>query len=145
MEMGIHTRVEVQLAGGRWIRREWPYKRPGASDEQTPFDFRHDPMFGFLGSWRAPDRITPIAPPRGLPPDVSDTVARESAGPPQRIHSWLSVDELTRFDYDQPSWTDSGAHGVTYRELLPAKYFVDLVLLKELNEEQPTRVVFWFD
>ena len=92
----------------------------------------------------------PIAQPRGLPEDVSPSVKAESDrwAPDGHSHSWLSVDELTSYNYDKPL-RDRNIESVpedfvncTIREALTEYYFSELTRLENSGAE---RIVFWFD
>lgn len=148
MGCDIHTTAE-QNVGGRWV---------GIGFE--PFDWRSYGMFGFLANVRNYSDVPYIAADRGLPEDASELV-RERYPEDGHSHSWVLVDELLAFDYDQPVedrrvtvqlservWSGAGTaepgdgRATTYREFLGEAFFDDLAKLKELGVE---RVVFWFD
>lgn len=147
MGCDIHARIEKK-ADGRWL------DIPSAN----AFDCRSYGIFGFLADVRNYSDVPPIAVPRGIPPDASKDVKADSDGwdTDGHTHSWLSMDELLTFDYDQPvedrRVTINGNGGctaqpgegrmTTYREFLGKWYFDELERLKELGAE---RVVFWFD
>jgi hypothetical protein len=143
-------------------------KRIGSSyewlDMSPPvFDCRDYGMFGFLADVRNYYAVPPIVPRRGLPGDLSSKAANyaESWGDDGHSHSWLSVQELSEFDYDAPmvdrrvrrqigpniwsgGYTGSVEEGklTTYREFLGRRFFNDLNRLKVVGA---SRVVFWFD
>ena len=113
-------------------------------------------MFGFLAGVRNYSGITPISEQRGIP---SNTGSIDGLG--EHSFSWLWIDELLNFDYDQemedrrvtvqikPNVWDSGhtcepgqGRKTTYRDFLGSGFFADLVKLRELGAE---RVVFGFD
>jgi hypothetical protein len=136
MGCDIHTTIECQTPSGRW--------------ESVPhfelFDFRNYNLFAWLAGVRNYTDIQPIAEPRGLPDDVSDQVRAqvEAWGSDGHSVSWLSLKELTGFDYDaacQPPSPDA----LTYREFLGDAYFAELDRLRLLGEQAATRIVFWFD
>lgn len=160
MGCDIHTYVEQQDEDGTWQRVEWPN-----SDRENfiwgPFDWRNYGMFAFLGyDGRNYSKVPPLVELRGLPADVSLGV-REAAEDSWDWHSfsWLSADELSGFDYtimfedrrvtrgnDGGVTADPGSgKWVTFRDFLHAPFFHDLDVLSAMNEQQPTRVVFWFD
>lgn len=150
MGCDIHT-VAQKRVGSKW--EDVPY---------TPFDWRGYGMFGFLADVRNYSAIPPIAPRRGLPDDFvmpRDQFDETDLG--DHSFSWLSVEELTKFDYDQPvedrrytrqegpnffngAATAEPGHGTmtTYRAFLGEGFFRDLQKLQELGAE---RVVFGFD
>lgn len=114
-------------------------------------------MFGFLAGVRNYSAITPISPPRGLPLDACETL-RSMFDDDDNISSksWLSVDELTNYDYTQviedrrcavdgdESCTCRQGSGVkmTLREFLGDEFFKDLETLKAAGAD---RIVFGFD
>lgn len=118
-------------------------------------------MFCFLAGVRTHSTIPPIAAARGLPegaPDQDEADSQSWLG--DHSHSWLSLDELKAFDYDQPV---EGRHGLhqpplgmcarplttapgggqvrTYRALLGDDFFSDLAEVERIGAE---RVVFGF-
>ncbi len=131
--------------------------------DQMPFDCRSYGMFGFLAGVRNYSAVPPITAPRGFPEDASDEVRKDYEGFGLDAHtpSWLSVDELTAFDYEaeiedrrcsrmMPAGYISGGETcepgegkrMTLREFLGKGFFDDLESLKQAGAE---RVVFWFD
>lgn len=66
-------------------------------------DHRSYALFGFLANVRNYSAVKPISEPRGIPSDVSWPVSDEikSWDGDGHGHSWLSVKELTEFDYNQ--------------------------------------------
>lgn len=106
-----------------------------------PFDDRNYGVFEFLADVGSCTNCGPISGPRGLPADASYRVREEylSWGDDAHTPSWLTVDELMRFDYDTPFDCDALD---TYRDFLGEKFFDDLAALKAAGA---TRVVFWFD
>ena len=70
-------------------------------DDFYPFDYRHYGLYGFLADVRNYSAIKPIAETRGLP-HCSDGVQKEYDKWDMDAHSssWLSLEELERFDYD---------------------------------------------
>jgi len=135
----IHTFVEQQQPDGTWEYVQW------SSDvDHGPFDDRSYFRFGWLAGVRDHD-VTPIAAPRGLPEHLSTPVqtmwtSAEEGG--AHTPSWLTVAELTTFDYDQDAALTDGE---TYRDMLGPAYFEDLDELTDWDGESPCRVVFWFE
>lgn len=127
-----------------------------------PFGWRAYGMFAFLAGVQNYSGIPPISEPRGIPADASTKVAAAYDDWSADAHSasWLSVDELEAFDYDQPvedrrvtrqtSWgwdggcaaEPGGGTMTTYREFLGDGFFKDIKTLREVGAD---RVVFWFD
>lgn len=133
-----------------------------------PFDWRDYSVFAFLAGVRNYSDVTPIMEPRGLPEDASQSVKDEHEVWYGDAHtaSWLLIEELNNFDYDQTmedrrvarrvvnpitggGWTDGGCTAnpgegrpMTYREFLGHGFFDDLAVLNKIGAE---RVVFWFD
>lgn len=125
------------------------------------FDWRSYGMYGFFADIRNYSAVPPLSAVRGLPKDASADLRTESADGDGFGHSWLSIDELTAFDYDQTfedrrttvqtgpnSWDGGrtaepgGGELKTYRAFLGDGFFRELQRLKDLGAE---RVVFWFD
>ena len=114
MGTDIHAHAEFRNNAGQWQKIQ----------EYDPFEGRNYNAFSLFAGVRfrndfhgryvsvydeffwAEMCVTPhpIAQPRGLPEDVSPSVKAESDswGPDGHSHSWLSVDELTSYDYDKP-------------------------------------------
>lgn len=127
-----------------------------------PFDWRSYGMFGFLANVRNYSAVPPLSEPRDLPDDISDAVRAESESwkGDGHSHSWLSVAELSAFNYDadmedrRVSRRVNGyIHGgctcdpgegenMTYRQFLCEDFFDDI---KKLQDAGAGRIVFWFD
>ena len=123
-----------------------------------PFDWRSYGMYGFLAGVRNYSAVSPITAQRGFPRDASPEVREEKDQWEGDAHSasWLTLAELTAFDYDAPMEdrrvNRNGSGGctcepgegkkTTYREFLGEKFFEDLASLKAAGAE---RVIFWFD
>jgi hypothetical protein len=137
MGADIYTHVEQQQPDGTWEYVPW-----SSDEDDGPFDDRSYFRFGWLAGIRDHD-VTPIAAPRGLPENLSKPVqALWDASQNWHTPSWLTVAELTTFDYDQDAGLDDGE---TYRDMLGPAYFEDLDELTDWDGESPCRVVFWFD
>lgn len=133
----------------------------------VPFDWRGYGMFGFLADVRNYSAIPPISPARGLPDDIVRPDPNFYGEHDDHLDigdhsfSWLTVEELTSFDYDQPvedrrytrqegpnffngAATAEPGQGkmTTYREFLGEGFFRDLDELKKIGAE---RIVFGFD
>jgi hypothetical protein len=148
MGCDIHAQAERQI-DGRWT----------VIEHLSPFDLRSYGLFAFLAGVRNYSAIPPLAAPRGIPADSPGEGEDGYLG--DHSYSWLSLEELLAFDYDQPledrrsfgqiadnAW--SGAitvepgegHATTYRAFLPEQFFIDLEAMKAAGAE---RVVFGFD
>ena len=129
----------------------------------TPFSDRCYGTFGFLADVRNYSGVHPIAEARGFPVDASDSARLDYEGWGVDAHtpSWLSVAELTTFDYDaivedrrytQRTGPNSFNGGATcergqgqfmkWREFLGERFMDEL---QELKNEGVDRIVFWFD
>jgi hypothetical protein len=152
MGCDIHTHAERKVDG-----------KYEAIKDLHPFDWRSYAMFGWFADVRNYSDVPPLSDERGLPDDVSDSVRTEHMGWGGDAHtaSWMSVEELTAFNYDQPvedrrvmvqlaenvvSGAGTSDHGggemTTYREFLGPAFFRDLDALVSAGAD---RIVFWFD
>ena len=161
MGTDIHVYAEYRNTANAWE----------AIPDYEPFGQRCYDVFSFFANVRFSDeyrRVTPypISEPRGLPKDVGTYVKKESdeLGKDGFGHSWLSVEELSSFDYKKPLrerevhpfWEASTlcfsvippapsyeqAENPTIGDALGGYYFDELEKLKESKAE---RIVFWFD
>ncbi len=149
MGCDIHVYVERQDEAGEWQRLDVP----------EPLGDRNYSAFGFLADVRNYCAVTPIVEARGLPDDVSAAVSAEFSewGADAHTPSWLTVDELRAFDYDQTmnarritrngngGFTGTPEEGtvMTYREFLSESFVREVAELGSLGER--IRIVFWFD
>ena len=160
MGTDIHAYAELRNDAGQW--EEIPNYEPFGGRNYDTFSlfagvrFRNDYYSTFSG-WGNGGILTgmrvtphPIDQPRGLPKDVSHSVKARSDdwGRDGHDHSWLSVDELTSYNYDKPL-RDRNIESVpedfansTVREALGENYFNELAQLQESKAE---RIIFWFD
>jgi hypothetical protein len=127
------------------------------------FSNRNYGVFGFLANTRNYSVVTPISLPKGLPDDISNPVqaVRNIWAGDGHSDSWLSIEELISFDYDQefedrrvtkqiaPNYRDGGytceeETGIktTFRNFLGSDFFQELDSLKECGAQ---RIIFWFD
>jgi hypothetical protein len=119
-------------------------------------------LFGFLGHEdRNYSKVPAVAGLRDLPADISGEVraAFDEWGTEAHSPSWLSVDELTGFDYSATfedrrithdhngSVTTEPGDGKlkTFADIIGKWFFRELDMLKTMNEQRPTRIIFWFD
>ncbi len=151
MGCDIHSYAERKDESGKYVDLEF-----------SPFDNRSYGTFGFLANVRNYSGIEPISEARGLPQNLSPSV-KEAAydwNSDGHNYSWLTVAELTAFNYDATtedrrtdfrhktpgSGPDTCAPGdgikTTYREFLGGGFFEDLAKLQDMDAE---RIVFWFD
>ena len=162
---GEWTKVGDHFTLGEWEKQ---YYKKDKSD--SPFDWRNYSMFGFLAGVRNYDHCDPISLPKGIPDDTCDYIRDEYEESLMGYHSasYLTVKELTDFNYDKKFWNrrvsktvhyDGGGsytNGaalaekgegeiVTYRENLGETFFKHLKELQELGDPKDVRIVFWFD
>jgi len=118
-------------------------------EHDWPLEFQSYGMFAFLAGVRNYSGITPISEPRGLPSDVSN-FSLDEISDDDHTPSWLSIQELSEFDYDQivedrrnnGETLDVGqGQLMTMREFLGPTYFRHLNQMVELGVD---RIVFWF-
>ena len=94
---------------------------------------RNSPLFAMLANVNngrfLREEVSPIALPRGLPPDVSPELASWSAtwGEDGHDHSWLTLEELLAYDWSQVAKCrgvvdPSIAHRFEGDPLLPMRY-----------------------
>ena len=157
MGCDIHTHLERQRADGSWEQLQLGYE---------PLGHRDYGLFGVLADVRNYSVVPPIAEPRDLPEDVSPEVRANFEEWECDAHtpSWLTVQELVEFDYDQlmndrrvvrqtgPNSWDHGATGTpsegtpkTYREFLGGHVMDQIEDLRALGDPAQHRLVFWFD
>lgn len=167
MGCDIHSVAEYYDASakkwrGKTIFLKSPYDE-GSWRIRGPFEYRNYGVFGFLANVRNYSGVPPLSEPRGLPSDISGTADDLVAywNIDGHSHSWLTVEELTKFNYDAivedlrvtrelaPGFFNGGCtaeegEGVTmtWREFLGPLFFEDL---EELQKEGIQRIVFWFD
>ena len=150
MGCDIHTFAERRTLDGQWETVKF-----------APFDWRSYAIFGFLAGVRNYSMVEPISEPRGLPEDFLSWARDEIRNMGYHTASWLGVQELLDFDYEQimedrrctrqlgPNLWSGGetcdvgeGEKTTYREFLGEGFFTDLNKLKELDAD---RIVFAFD
>jgi hypothetical protein len=150
---------DIHITYQRKVKDKWENAYP----EGTPLDSRDYGIYGFLANVRNYSDVKPISEQRGLPDDYVPDEDEYSLSNLYNVNihscSWLSIDELLNFDYDQMTEdrrvTINGDGGctcrpgegqkiqkMTYREFLGEHFFNDLELLKAAKVE---RIVFGFD
>jgi len=176
MGCDIHMYVERRVHG-RWQAVSDP-QQPEAPDAYHGWfcGDRSYRLFAILADVRNYDGLVPISGPRGLPKNVSKAIRLEAAGAVD-CHSftWLGVDELLAFDWDQPagettrfvSPEDAEAYRASGTKPLSSAMYdstgwesltwpvtyrdcapgfqEDLEKLRALAEPRELRLVFWFD
>jgi hypothetical protein len=94
MEMTMGCDIHMCIEAKPWADRSWEPMMM----EDACYDTRNYDLFSWLANVRnyGEKSITPLAEPRGLPPDVSDFVKRhfDAWGPDCHSHSWLLVSEV---------------------------------------------------
>jgi hypothetical protein len=173
MGCDIHPLAQKRGADGKWQA----VMDSRFAEGYHPFNWRSYGLYGWLAGVRNYSDVPPISEPRGYPADFdpehwdSWSTAKSGTEPewggPDYISmgdhsaSWLSVEELLAYDYDQtiedlriskqiaPNIFSGGVTGVpgegklqSLRDFLGESFFKDLALLQELGA---TRVVFSFD
>jgi hypothetical protein len=95
MGCDIHLWVEV-FDGNQWQFAHTFSDRNGIVSWDEPYTARDSSLFALLAGVRADGTFPPIAPPRGVPHDVSTTGARivRVFGNDGHTHSWLLLSEL---------------------------------------------------
>lgn len=130
MGCDIHLYVEHRESKSYdWHASQIFTKNPDGWVEVSPeyYDNRNYKLFAVLANVRngygfagcdTGDELNVIAPPRGLPEDVSANIRKESEemGEDGHTHSWLTVAELMAFD-----WTQTA----TCRGVLSGQQFAD--------------------
>jgi len=182
MGADIHIFVErkrnnkwVRYTGNHFSLTEWERGYLGKEKGNIPFDWRSYGMFGFLAGVRARN-IKPIKEAiGGIPSNASEYVKKEferweGGG---HSHSFLTVRELTEFDYNQDLREPGENFSTNSRKTLFEKkthrknkdfdeddecktyydylggpdsmFFIHLKELSELGGPDDVRIVFWFD
>ncbi|CAM4225477.1 hypothetical protein DEMA109039_11990 [Deinococcus marmoris] len=119
-------------------------------------------LFAILAGVRNHLRVQPISPPRGIPRDAGEAVraawATAQKYPEVHTPSWLSLQELLDFDWnqslihrvsgDEEALRPHSEQFLTYRDAVSDNNFVNrgLAQLQTLVENPADlRMVFWFD
>lgn len=151
MGIDISSWVEVRESDGVWRRQtgdlfphdEWEVTYYGRSHGEEPFRGRSYALFGFLADIRNYAESPYIAGPRGLPVDVDEQecgyILDDSCG-----SSWVTLEELLAFDYEQTFYDQSNRSHESVRDFLGEDYFEVLDCCTKLGQPQDVRIVFWF-
>lgn len=140
--MGTDIYLQAQIKRGEhWETATLPEEATG---------WRNYAVFAVLADIRNYEDLPVIAPPRGLPADLRAQGVVDPANQDACFHStsWLSLEELQRYDWEGPAW----------QSLLPTlggpvprhwqtRHFREVVLpaLARLGPPQEVRIVFSFD
>lgn len=161
MGADIHSFAEVR-ENGKWKKVGKVFNGYNNSKTDCPFDWRSYSMFGFLADVRNYSKSPVICEPKGLPKD-SEHLNADYHGEPYRdwimdgdhSHTYLTLKELTEYDYNQEfedlrlNGGETGEPGegekTTIRDFLEEGFFDDIEVLKTLGSSDDVRVVFWFD
>jgi hypothetical protein len=164
MGCDIHMHYEIRTTVGWWpfkrtIWKHFDWRAPHVlgtyEDGSIEYDWdgiRKDPLaldrnydlFALLAGVRNYHLANPISFPRGLPSDVTSEVLRESdrMGSDGHSHSWLSLREVTEFNYDK---VISDRCSDTHREAIGPEWFATIEALRNKFGIDNVRLVFWFD
>jgi hypothetical protein len=109
-----------------------------------PFPNQNYALFGWLAGVRNYSSLPVLSEARGLPDDVSADVALAHQRWRGDAHSesWIDVEDLLAFDYDQQVEDHREGEVTTFRALFGEEFFETLQVLKAMGAR---RVVFWFD
>ena len=138
MGCDIHIIYERQAADGTF----WPVDMSGYRTGpylELPFSERSYSLFAFFAGVRNYSNIKPIAEIRGLPYESHDWKRDRDL----HSHSWLSIKELSQFDYDAMLVDERCGDVVeSYREYLGENFFVELANCRAAGVD---RILFCFD
>lgn len=107
-------------------------------------------LFGILAGVRSIYSITPIAPGRGLPQDVSPDVATRWAAVEDDIDlfgvSWVGLDELLAYDWEQTIDSGLGEYPPLKCKDAARRFFQETLpyLRAQIDDSRHLRMVFWF-
>lgn len=156
MGCDIHICAERKDQNGKWTRVSLP-------EYEIVLEERVYAWFAFLADVRNYGAVTPISEPRGIPEDASESTKEAHAQWDVDAHSasWLTLNELIDFDYEQgtedrrvtrtlPSGLLHGGctcepgqgKSMALGEYLGEAFFKGLQQLQTAGAE---RIVFWFD
>ncbi|WP_189070711.1 hypothetical protein [Deinococcus radiotolerans] len=139
-----------RFQNGHWEAVDFLQRGEGPSSSRLAFIDRNYNLFGILSNVRSVYTVAPIARSRGLPTDVSSTVAARWAAVAYDDSlfglSWVGLDELLAFDWEQtisselkeyPPLICREAAGRFYQDTLP-------YLRAQVDDPAHLRIVFWF-
>lgn len=138
--MGTDIHLYVELKHDEEGREEGAWVL--AMSEEATYRHRWGSTFAILGGLDAEDfGVTPIAPARGLPKDVSAEVARRSAREREgHTHSWLTLAEVLAHP-----WPDSvPRHFLDWADSLQSATGAMRTKMSGWPPDE-IRFVFWFD
>lgn len=139
MGCDIHLYVELKHEVDGSDEGEWVL----AMSEAATYRHRWSPTFAVLSGLDAEDfGVTPIAPARGLPEDVSAEVARRAArrAKDAHTHSWLTLAEVIAYP-----WPDNvPRHFLDWAASLQSAVGVMRTAMSGWPPDE-IRFVFWFD
>lgn len=152
MGCDIHLNYQRKTEMG-WEDVSFPAVEIDNYDTWWPLGYRSYGLFGFLVGVRNYSHVPPLSNLRGLPDDFAHDDETDIG---DHSFSWLSLEELTFFDYDQSfedrrtmrdgnGAADAGAGNgeqTTFREFLGPGYFTDLQRMIDAGVD---RIVFGFD
>ena len=168
MGCDIRVYIEVENSKGDWEVNTKPVFHADQRKKRVHPDFnRSYSVFGFLAGVRNYSDCEPISVPKGLPRNVSIEVQQKYLSNEESHHtcSFLTLEELLTFDYEQIFWDrritkevgpnhfDGAAYAtevdegkiVTYREHVGLAFQDRLDEMKLLGDLAQVRMVFWFD
>lgn len=170
MGCDIHSCIEHKQPDGSWKQvtdviplDDFDKRTQEKERGDSPFDWRAYGMFGFLADVRNYSHVPTVAEPKhAIPEDTSQEVkeAYEFWSGDAHTATWLTVRQLSEFDYDQIFWNrrvtkngdgaaladeGEGEH-LSIREFLGDAFFEHLKVLQDIDKNpDDVRVVFWFD
>lgn len=149
----IETQIEVKHADGRWYEDLRVYDK--LQGDELVLDRRDYNIFGFLGNIRNIAKSPYISDCRGLPTDsmyfftpthgfYEETEANRLRNGMNFGFSWVTLQELLAYDYDQWFFDEREQVSTTLRDFLGEYFFAEVERLKPLGKPEDVRLVFWF-
>ena len=145
MGCDIHTFVE-RKHNGKWVMiQPTPYRLIGTDEEYALAEHRDYGFFSALAGVRSEHRDVKCTEPKGLPPDVSDSVEMHSEefwGVDAHSHSWEMLSDFINL-YLFLHGDTAFAHK-TFQQQVYQMFGLEV---RDDTEENSSnfRVVFWFD